>query len=375
MLEPLVEAVISATPNAVVIFSPNGSVVASNSKALELFGFDSLEDKNVEDLAQTCTQEDGTPISSATFVSEQANEPRKFMIRSKKTGKWILVYASPVGSQSVQLGKNNVGAITVYSEKTEIIKNLGKLSRDLLQKTKYELDAEDHLLEAIKIRDDFISMASHELKTPITSMKLQVEIVKRKHLGGQLTRPQLDKLFSTWEDQLDRLNSLIDGMLDVAALSEGQIKTQASKMDLGAAIRSQVDRFYTEQICFVEKKEVIGFWDVRKIDQIVSNLLTNAIKYGHQKPIEITLTQEGNQAIIEVTDHGEGIDPENFEKIFRRFERVQSGISVGGIGLGLYIVKQIVEKNGGSISVQSKKGEGSTFTVKIPLQYENHFVN
>jgi len=375
MLEPLVEAVISAIPNAVVIFSPNGSVVASNSKALELFGFDSLEDKNVEDLAQTCTQEDGTPISSATFVSEQANEPRKFMIRSKKTGKWILVYASPVGSQSVQLGKNNVGAITVYSEKTEIIKNLGKLSRDLLQKTKYELDAEDHLLEAIKIRDDFISMASHELKTPITSMKLQVEIVKRKHLGGQLTRPQLDKLFSTWEDQLDRLNSLIDGMLDVAALSEGQIKTQASKMDLGAAIRSQVDRFYTEQICFVEKKEVIGFWDVRKIDQIVSNLLTNAIKYGHQKPIEITLTQEGNQAIIEVTDHGEGIDPENFEKIFRRFERVQSGISVGGIGLGLYIVKQIVEKNGGSISVQSKKGEGSTFTVKIPLQYENHFVN
>jgi signal transduction histidine kinase len=104
-------------------------------------------------------------------------------------------------------------------------------------------------------------------------------------------------------------------------------------------------------------------------------LLSNAIKYGHQKPIEVTLSQEGIWAIIEVTDHGEGIDPENFEKIFRRFERVQSGISVGGIGLGLYIVKQIVETNGGSISVKSKKGEGSTFTVKIPLHYENHSVN
>jgi len=375
MLEPLVEAVISAIPNAVVIFSPNGTVLASNSKALELFGFDSLEDKNVDDLAKTCTQEDGTPISSSTFVSPLANEPRKFMIHSKKTGKWILVCASPVGSQSVQLGKNNVGAITVYSEKTEIIKNLGKLNRELQQKTKYQLDVQDHLLEAIKIRDDFISIASHELKTPITSMKLQVEIVKRKHQGGQLTRPQLDKLFSTWEEQLERLNSLIDGMLDVAALSEGQVKSEACEMDLGEAIRSQVDRFYTEQISFIEKKEVTGFWDVRKIDQIVSNLLSNAIKYGHQKPIEVTLSQEGIWAIIEVTDHGEGIDPENFEKIFRRFERVQSGISVGGIGLGLYIVKQIVENNGGSISVKSKKGEGSTFTVKIPLHYENHSVN
>jgi signal transduction histidine kinase len=375
MVDSLVEAVISAIPNAVVIFSPNGTVLASNPQALELFGFDSLENKNVDDLAQTCTQEDGSPISSATFVSPQANEPRKFMIWSKKTGKWILVRASPVGSQSVQLGKNNVGAITVYFEKTEIIKNLGKLTRELQQKTKYQVDVQDQLLEAIKIRDDFISMASHELKTPITSMKLQVEIVKRKHQAEQLTGPQLDKMFSTWEQQLERLNSLIDGMLDVSALSEGQLTRQASKMDLGKAIRSQVDRFYTEQISFVEKNVVVGFWDVRRIDQIVSNLLTNAIKYGHQKPIEITLSQEGSWAIIEVTDHGEGIDPENFEKIFRRFERVQSEISVGGIGLGLYIVKQIVESNGGSICVRSKKGEGSTFIVKIPLHYENHSVN
>lgn len=132
-------------------------------------------------------------------------------------------------------------------------------------------------------------------------------------------------------------------------------------------ISSQVGRFYTEQIAFTAKKRVIGFWDLRRLDQIVSNLLTNAIKYGHKKPIEITLDQDGNFAVIEVIDHGEGIAPENFDKIFKRFERVPNDISVGGIGLGLYIVKQIVEATGGSINVKSKKGEGSTFTVRIPL--------
>jgi hypothetical protein len=96
VLEPLVEAVVSALPNAVVIFSPQGNVLAYNSKALELFGFNSMQDKSVEDLAQTCTLENGSPIASSIFVSPQANEPRRFMIRSKKTGKWILVYASPV---------------------------------------------------------------------------------------------------------------------------------------------------------------------------------------------------------------------------------------------------------------------------------------
>ena len=367
MLEPLVEAVVSALPNAVVIFSPRGNVLAYNSKALDLFGFNSMENKTVEDLAQTCTLENGSPIASHIFVSPQANEPRRFMIRSKKTGKWILVYASPVASDGAQQGKNKVGAITIYSEKTEIVKNLSKLSRELQQKTKYQVDIEKPLLEAIKLRDDFISMASHELKTPLTSMKLQAEIVKRKHKETQLTRDQLDKLFSTWEEQLERLNSLIDGMLDVAALSEGKIKTHPCKLDLEKAIKSQVGRFYTEQISFIKKKQVVGTWDPHNIDQIVSNLLTNAIKYGHQKPIEIVLDQDGKSAVIEVTDHGEGIARENFEKIFKRFERVPTDISVGGIGLGLYIVKQIVESTGGSIDIKSKKGEGSTFTVRIPL--------
>lgn len=217
-----------------------------------------------------------------------------------------------------------------------------------------------------KKRRDLISVAGHEIKTPVTALKLSIQLCKRAIEKGLLTPEKLLRYFELTEHQLDKLQNLVDEMLEHHLdINLERIHLNRQYMNLTNFVGEIVERYPNSNLTFHAIGVLEGKWDKHRIDQIVSNLITNAIKYGNKKPIEIRLHQNG-RVILEVQDHGEGISKENITKIFDQFKRVTANEKIEGKGLGLYIVKEIVEAKGGAISVVSSLGEGSTFTVTFP---------
>lgn len=236
-------------------------------------------------------------------------------------------------------------------------------------------DLLDAQVKATNIRDEFISIASHELKTPLTSLKLQSQITKMHSRDGAnpLSQESVSKFVNLTNTQVDRLTRLVEDMLDVSRIGSQKFLLEKSSFDLQLLAEEILDRLSSQLEavgCVVEMKKagpVIGAWDRYRIEQIFYNLLTNAMRYAPGKPIEMEVFQENSQAVIKVTDHGTGIAKENHEKIFLRFERAVASRNISGLGLGLYICRQIAEAHQGTISVISEKGEGASFEVKLPL--------
>jgi signal transduction histidine kinase len=170
----------------------------------------------------------------------------------------------------------------------------------------------------------------------------------------------------------DRLNHLVDGLLDVSRIETGRLPLALAEVDLGEVVRDVVERFEPELTragCPVSIRgdaSVMGRWDRSRLDQVVTNLLANAVKFGLGKPIEIVLEEHAGVARLVVRDHGIGIDEDEQPRIFERFTRAVSSSNYGGLGLGLYISRCIVEAHGGRIGVLSERASGSTFTVELP---------
>ena len=233
------------------------------------------------------------------------------------------------------------------------------------------------LQQSVRVRDEFLSIASHELKTPVTALHLQLQSVLRAAARGP--RPDGKDLalikISRAETQLMRLTRLIDNLLDVSRITAGRLDFEPEEVDLAQVVRESVERLREEAarvgtpIVFNTDTPVQGFWDRLRLEQVVTNLLTNAVKYGNRHPVELRVEAlPGNRARLTVQDRGIGISPENQARIFERFERAVSDRQYGGLGLGLWITRQIVTALEGEIFVQSAAGEGSVFTVELPLQ-------
>lgn len=230
--------------------------------------------------------------------------------------------------------------------------------------------------DAVKARDEFLSIASHELKTPLTSLRLQAQLRKRKMEKGDLAAfspERLPTLLNDDERQLNRLIRLVDDMLDVSRLTSGKLQLSIEETDLGALVREVVNRFTPQlessgiDIKFDTATSVVGEWDSYRIEQVFTNLLTNAMKYGGGKTIYIGVSQLGEKGLMTVRDQGIDIADVDRDRIFDQFERAVSPSGVNGLGLGLYIVNQMVEAHGGQIRVDSKLDQGSTFTVELPI--------
>jgi signal transduction histidine kinase len=226
--------------------------------------------------------------------------------------------------------------------------------------------------EATNIRDEFISIASHELKTPLTSLKLQTQMTRRQIKSPeQMSYEKMKKQLDYTINQIDRLNKLVDDMLDVSRISTGKLLIKKTNFNLSELLEELVERFlpqFEAVKCTVHREiypEVYGVWDSYKIEQVINNLLSNAIRYSPHKNIFISLSKSETHAILKVQDEGMGIAEHNLERIFERFERISSVIS--GLGLGLYITRQIVNLHNGSIKVESQLGVGSTFIIELPL--------
>lgn len=234
---------------------------------------------------------------------------------------------------------------------------------------------------AVQRRDEFLSVAAHELRTPLTSVRLAVQMLARSRNDAALgasapARETSSTLLKTAERQTLRLGQLVENLLDVSRIATGQLVMNIDPVDLSEVVRDAVASLPVDtgrnptsaiELTIEREKPVIGNWDRVRLEQVITNLLSNALKYGRDEPVEVRVMATENVARLEVEDHGIGIDQEHQESIFDRFERAVSSRHYGGFGLGLYIVKQIVTALGGRIEVWSKLGAGSIFTVTLPL--------
>lgn len=230
---------------------------------------------------------------------------------------------------------------------------------------------------AVQLREDFMSIASHELKTPLTPLKMQLQLLS--HLvqtGVAVAGPLEEKLktvIAASDQQIARLTRLVDDILDATRLRTGRFALRREQVDLSSLISSVIQRLQDgdenarRQIKFLPAQLKSGFWDRLRIEQVVTNLLTNAFKFGRGKPIIVRMWTHEDQAVFSVQDFGIGIAKENHERVFERLERAVSLQQYGGLGMGLYIARQIIELHGGRILLDSKEGEGSTFTVELPF--------
>jgi PAS domain S-box-containing protein len=237
-------------------------------------------------------------------------------------------------------------------------------------------NTEEALRHALKMRDEFLSIASHELKTPITPLQLQMQgFIRMIEKGRFQSVPEetLRSMLQISDAQVNRLSRLIDQLLDVSRLREGRLDITVEEVILSQLIQDvlmQVRHELEHAECKVSltlDSQVKGRWDRLRIEQVVINLISNAAKYAPGKTIEISVSRESDHAVISVKDFGIGIDKKDQKRIFERFERAVPIQNYGGLGLGLYISRQIVELHRGSICVESESGQGATFRVQLPL--------
>jgi signal transduction histidine kinase len=233
----------------------------------------------------------------------------------------------------------------------------------------------EELREAVQSRDAFLSIASHELKTPLTPLSLKLQSLARAIASAEPQRllQRLPEDMEVLQRQVRRLSDLVDTLLDVSRIATGHMTIQPEPVDIAALVREVADRFEPELAragCRLQldgEARRMGQWDPLRLDQVITNLLSNAVKYGMGKPIRVRIEGTGDRVRLVFQDEGIGISPEAIPRIFEKFERGVSDRHYGGFGLGLYVTRELVEAMGGKLSADSQVGAGATFTVELPL--------
>lgn len=225
------------------------------------------------------------------------------------------------------------------------------------------------LRRALAARDDFLSVASHELRTPLMSLQLNLQLLGK--LSASANQQVLNRL-SLATKGCKQLGALIEQLLDVGRATRGHLELDPVPLDISELLRDLADRFQSELAlsgCALALRlsgPAPGRWDKLRLEQVLTNLLANAIKFGAGRPIEIDCVTDEEAVHVTIRDHGPGIAPSDQERIFRRFEQAQPARHYGGLGLGLWIADQIVRGHAGSLRVQSQPGEGAAFIVDLP---------
>ncbi|MFJ2709495.1 ATP-binding protein [Pseudomonas sp. NPDC087346] len=240
-----------------------------------------------------------------------------------------------------------------------------------LQSTQLELE------QAVRMRDDFMSIVAHEVRTPLNGLILETQL-RKMHLArdnaAAFTLDKMHAMVDRDERQIKSLIRLIEDMLDVSRIRTGKLSIRPNRFDLVKLVSTLLQNFAQQmeaaetEVSLTAPEPVEGFWDEFRIEQVITNLLTNALRYGGRSPVQVRVYRQGNEARVEVQDHGIGISEENQKRIFQQFERVSAKTVVAGLGLGLFISEQIVAAHGGSIVVESEINEGALFRVCLPIE-------
>ncbi|MFL5318543.1 MAG: ATP-binding protein [Myxococcaceae bacterium] len=225
---------------------------------------------------------------------------------------------------------------------------------------------------AVGMRDEFLAIASHELKTPLTAIHLNVEGLLRACEQGVAPIDDARQRLARVKGGVEKLTVLINELLDASRLSAGRLSLHPTSFNLAELVREVCGQFKEEasrrgSAVEVAVQDIEGSWDRDRLDQVITHLVANALKYGNGLPVTVALERKLSGAQLTVTDRGMGISPEDQSRVFDRFERAVSVHHHGGLGLGLYIAREIVTAHRGTIEVQSERGRGSTFRVMLPL--------
>ena len=345
----------NSMPQIVFVLDANGDAQFYNARWWSYIGITPQSPSQIK-YSEHIHPDDRENIMSicATTFKEKKTFTGEYRLRDRKGNyRWFLERCTP-------LTDNDGNIIQWFGTATDIhdLKHI----REELQK-------------AVNIRDEFLSIASHELKTPLTSLKLQIQLRKRYIEKGEIARFTPEKIQTMTNDdesQLNHLVRLVDDMLDISRLRTGKFNLQPEIFNLTLMLNEVLNRFSPQiqetgsEISLEAPDVVSGNWDRFRLEQVVTNLLTNAMKYGNNKPIFVKVEVEEHRVKLMVIDQGRGIAQRDSERIFEQFERAIAYHEVSGLGLGLYITRQIILAHNGSIQVASEVGKGTTFTVTLP---------
>jgi signal transduction histidine kinase len=270
--------------------------------------------------------------------------------------------------EEIHLLQSLADSTSIALENVQLLSDLKKS----LDETKKARDQIEHQLT---LRDEFISITAHELNTPLTSLSIQFQFLKKLLQTGEFEiLPQkeiLKKIIDSCENRVLDFNKLISNFLDLSRIRLGKMVFQLDEeVDLSEITEKIISEYQLMSGNLIKKNipsGIKGKWDRLCLEQVIRNLISNAVKFGEKKLITVTTSSQGIQAIITVEDHGIGISEEDQDRIFDRFERAVSLKNYGGMGLGLYISREIIHGHGGRIHVKSSPSKGSRFVVELPL--------
>lgn len=313
------------------------------------------------------------PIMFVTAAGKESN----YAFKGYETGAVDFLY-KPLDVQAVQ-SKTRV-FVELYRQRHETRRQLTALETSRkeqeallgqLQTTQLELQ------KAVRMRDEFMSVVAHELRTPLNTLFMDAQMRKMLLERGRTAvfdAAYLKKMVARDQRQVQSMMRLIDDMLDVTRIRSNRLSIRPGPVELSTLLERVVGNLDQQalaagsSITLHAGPPVNGWWDEFRIEQVVINLLTNALRYGNGQPVEVSLAPLADSAVIHVRDQGKGIAARDQQRIFDPFERaVGQDDSTAGLGLGLYITRQLVEAHGGTISVQSQPGQGSDFSVTLPL--------
>ncbi|MES2192244.1 MAG: hybrid sensor histidine kinase/response regulator [Pseudomonadota bacterium] len=335
-----------------------------------------MPNMNGFELAELMRGTEKTRHIPIVFVSAAGKE-LNYAFKGYETGAVDFLY-KPLDIDAVR-SKVNV-FVELYKQRIETRRQVEALekSRQEQEVLLHELQVtQGELQNAVRMRDDFMSMVAHELRTPLNTLFLEAQLRKMQLDRGNTAifdAAYLQKMVARDQRQIQSMVRLIDDMLDVSRISSNRLSIRPSKVELQALLTKVVANLSNQAsaagttITLEPGAEATGTWDEFRIEQVVINLLTNALRYGKGKPVHVSTENTADGVRIKVSDQGMGISEEDQKRIFEQFERANGNDGTGGLGLGLFITRQLVEAHGGQISVESRQGEGATFIVTLPLQ-------
>ncbi len=263
-----------------------------------------------------------------------------------------------------------------HFRKSDLVNEYKNQNRIIGEELKLVESERDKMKMEVRQRDEFLSIASHELKTPLTSMLLKIQLILHNIRNVTLANFSVQSLMEmlvTAEVQTKRLAKMINDLLNVSLITTGRLDLQKENTDLVQTVKGVIEEFSEKlttgrySINLKAEKSQIVYVDKLRFEQVITNIMSNAIKYGKSKPIDIEVKKMREKAKISIADHGIGIYPEQQKRIFKLFERGTNGYEYKGLGVGLFIANQIILAHNGKISVKSNPGHGSLFTIELPL--------
>jgi two-component system sensor kinase FixL len=329
---------LETAPDALVITDPRGRIVFINPQAELLFGYQGHE------LV-------GAPLERLI--------PKLVGVRSDGSEFPAELSLTPLETED--------GLLTVAAVREREASERHKVAEERIRLAQAQ--------EAVRVRDEFLSIAAHELRTPLTALQLQLDgIVQSLRAIDPAVRQAYARLQARLEKAVrntGRLTDLVNTLLDLSRIMGDRLQLRVEVTDLAALVREVAEDFCEPDrpggpVIIDAPERLEAVCDRFRFEQILNNMLSNAVKYGQGRPVELHLSGDAHSVRLAVRDHGIGIAPEDRERIFQKFERAAAARNYGGMGLGLYISRYLVEAHGGAMTVDATLGEGTTFIVQLP---------